>query len=53
MNPAVGQAPKKKAIDGAPVLPDDSPVNGFASFPVPDNGRFTLVCDADGGDVAW
>ena len=33
------------------VLPDDGVVNRFAGLAIPDDGRFALVRDADGGDV--
>ena len=35
---------------GAPALPDDGVINRAAGFPVPDDGGFPLVGDADGGD---
>ena len=38
-------------VGGAPVLPDDRIVNRFSGFPVPDDGRFALVGDADRGDL--
>ena len=36
---------------GAAVLPYDGVMNGFAGAAVPYDGRFPLVCDADGGYV--
>ncbi|MNC06296.1 hypothetical protein D3C75_538030 [compost metagenome] len=36
---------------GAAALPDDGVVDGFAGGFLPDNGGFTLVGDADGGDL--
>ena len=36
---------------GAAVLPDDGVVNGPARVTIPDQRRFTLVGDADGGNV--
>jgi len=35
----------------AAVLPDDGVVDGLARLAVPDQGRFALVGDADGGDA--
>ena len=37
---------------GAPVLPDDRPVDRGAGLAVPDHHRLALVGDADGGDLA-
>ena len=36
---------------GAAVLPDDGVMDGRAGFAIPDDGRFALVGDADGGDI--
>jgi hypothetical protein len=33
------------------VLPDDGIGNRFPGFPLPEDGRFPLICDADGGEV--
>jgi hypothetical protein len=38
-------------IGGAPVLPDDRGMDGFAGLPVPDDGGFALVGDADRGNL--
>ena len=35
----------------APVLPDDGAVNRLAGCPIPEHDRFTLVRDADSGEV--
>src|SRR5690606_8498681 len=37
---------------GAAVLPHDGPVNRFASAPIPQQGGFALIGDADGANVA-
>ena len=39
-------------VRGAAVLPDDRVVDGSPGLPIPDDGRFTLVGDANRGDVA-
>ncbi len=39
-------------LRGAPVLPDDGPMNRRSAGAVPDHGGLALVGDADGGDVA-
>ena len=39
-------------IGGAPVLPNNRPVQGSAGFTVPHQGGFALIGDADGGNVA-
>ena len=36
---------------GAPALPDDCVMNRFAGFAIPEDGRFALIGDADGGDL--
>src|SRR5690606_20527800 len=38
-------------IGGTPVLPDDGGIRAASGLPIPDDGGFTLVRDADGGDV--
>ena len=38
-------------IGGAPVLPDNRIVNRLAGGAVPDDGGFTLIGDADAGDI--
>ena len=43
---------RSQAAGGAPVLPDDGRRHGFAGGPIPQHRGFTLVGDADGGDVA-
>ena len=40
------------ALGGAPVLPDDRPVDRLARGPVPEDDGLALVGDADGGDGA-
>lgn len=37
-------------VGRAAVLPDDRPVDGFASGPIPDYHGFALIGDADTGD---
>jgi len=36
-------------IGGTPVLPDNGPMDGPSRFLVPEEGRFALIGDADGG----
>ncbi len=38
---------------GAAILPDNGPANRAAGMTIPDHRRFTLVGDADGGNVTW
>ncbi|MNV81194.1 hypothetical protein D3C71_1748430 [compost metagenome] len=38
-------------VGGAAALPDDGVVNRFAGLFFPDDGGFTLVGDADTGDL--
>ena len=50
----VGQALFLQAVavlTGSAALPDNGMVNGFAGGFIPDNGGFTLIGDADGGNV--
>ena len=47
---AVGFEPLAE-VRGAAILPDDRVVDRLAGLAVPDDGRFALVGDADGGDV--
>ncbi len=38
-------------LGGAAILPDDGAIDGLAGFPIPDDGGFALVGNADGGDL--
>ena len=37
---------------GAPVLPDDGMVDGYAGLAAPDDGGFSLVCDTNRPDLS-